>query len=73
MFNVREVFGSVAKEKMIQESSDGPERNLHFLKILAKSKDENLTMLIDLGICRLHRVHNAINHGDYHLYGKQKS
>ena len=52
------------KEKL-QVSSDGPNVNLLFLKILAeKRKDEGLSQLIDLGTCGLHTAHNAFKHGE---------
>ena len=52
------------KEKL-QVSSNGPNMNLLFLKILAeKHKDEELSQLIDLGTCGLHTVHNAFKHGE---------
>ena len=53
------------KEKMIQVSSDGPNVNLSFLSILEeKRKDENLSVLLDLGTCGLHTVHNSFKHGE---------
>jgi hypothetical protein len=58
-------LGPLEKEKLIQVSSDGPNVNLLFLKVLAeKRKDEELTQLIDLGTCGLHTAHNAIKHGE---------
>ena len=49
----------------MQVSSDSPNVNLCFLKILGeKRRDENLTMLIDLGTCGLCIVHNAFKHGE---------
>ena len=54
-------LGPLEKEKL-QVSSDGPNMNLLFLKILTeKRKDEGLNQLIDLGTCGLHIAINAFN------------
>ena len=50
---------------MIQVSSDGSNVNLSFLEILGeKRRDQNLTVLIDLGTCGLYTVRNVIKHGE---------
>ena len=42
--------GPLEKEKLLQVSSDGPNLNWHFFKVLTeKRKDEELNQLIDLG------------------------
>ena len=49
---------------MIQVTSDSPNVNPCILEILGeKRRDENLTMLIDLATCVLHKKHNAFKHG----------
>ena len=51
-------------EKLIQVSSDEPNVNLAFLKLLdVKRKDYELDPLIDIGICRLHTLHQSFHHG----------
>lgn len=51
-------------EKLIQVSSDEPNVNLAFLKLLdVKRKDYELDSLIDIGICRLHTLHQSFHHG----------
>ena len=51
-------------EKLIQVSSDEPNVNLAFLKLLAvKRKDYELDPLIDIGICRLYTLHQSFHHG----------
>ena len=58
-------LGPLEKEKLLQVSSDGPNVNLLFLKVLTeKCKNEELTQLIDLGTCGLHTAHNAFKHGE---------
>ena len=58
-------LGPLEKEKLRQVSSDGPNANLLFLKVLTeKCKDEELTQLIDLGTYGLHTAHNAFKHGE---------
>ena len=50
------------KEKL-QVSSDGPNVNLLFLKVLTeKREDEELNQLINLGTCGLHAAHNVFKH-----------
>ena len=53
------------KSKLIQVSSDGPNVNLAFLKLLnEKRKDEELCKLIDIGTCGLHVLHGSFKHGE---------
>ena len=48
------------KEKLLQVSSDGPNVNLFFLKVLTeKCKDEELSQLTGVGTCDFHTGHNA--------------
>ena len=48
---------------MVHVSPDGLNANLRLLnKLGEKIRDENLTMLIDLGTYGLHTVHNALQH-----------
>ena len=63
--NFEQCLGPLEKEKLFQVSSDGPNVNLLFPKVLReKCKDEELGQLIDLGTCGLHSAHNAFKHGE---------
>ena len=58
-------LGLLEKEKLLQVSSDGPNVNLLFLRVLtAKRKDEEHRHLTDLGTCGLHIAHNPFKHGE---------
>ena len=53
------------KQKLIQVSSDGPNVNLSFLRMLQeKRNEEELPAMIDLGTCGLLTVHNGFKHGE---------
>ena len=58
-------LGLLETEKSLQVSSDGPNMNLLFLKVLtAKHKDEEHRHLTYLGTCGLHIAHNPFKHGE---------
>ena len=63
--HLKTCLGPLEKEKLLQVSSDGPNMNLLFLKVLTeKLEDEELNQLIDLGTCGLHTAHNVFKHGE---------
>ena len=51
--------------KLIQISSEGPNVNLAFLDILKKKRsDDELSQLINIGICGLHTFDSSFKHGE---------
>ena len=60
---------------LIHASSDGPNTNLIFLRVLTeKCYDQELNQLIDLGTCGFHTPHNAFKHGEKKIrLGTQKT
>ena len=59
------VSWSIKKENLFQVSSDGPNVNLLFLKVLIeKHKDEKRSWLIDLSTCGLQTAQNLFKHGE---------
>ena len=60
-----QAISSLDKNKILQISSDGPNVNLAFLKIVDSSrKDDELDPLIDIGTCGLHTLHRSFQHGE---------
>ena len=50
---------------MIQVSSDGLNKNLAFLDIVNnKQRHDELSQLINIGICWFHTVHNSFKHSE---------
>ena len=52
------------KNNFLQISSDEPNVNLKFLKLMAENREtEEFAPLIDIGTCRLHTAHNSLKSG----------
>ena len=59
----KQCLGPLEKKKLLHIASDRPNVNLLFLKVRTeKRKNEELSLLIDLGTCGLHTAHNALKH-----------
>ena len=56
---------SIEKNKILQVFSDGPNVTLSFLKTPDEHRrDDELNLLIDIGTCGLHTIHNSFKHGE---------
>ena len=52
------------KNNFLQISSDEPNLNLNFLKLMAEKRETGeFSPLMDSGTCRLHAVHNSLKAG----------